>query len=105
MSERRDEGSPNHAACDGRGLPGARIRYVSDELKQLLGRRVDVCTLEADMAFFDARLSLAADAPDTVYQRAQIKTYQALGAQLGETLRTLRPGATSASRKGSTAAA
>ena len=52
--------------------------------------RVDVCSLEADMAFFEARLSLAGDAPDTAYQRAQIKTYQALGRQLAETLALLR---------------
>ena len=57
----------------------------------LPGVRVDVCSLEADMAFFEARLSLAGEAPDTVYQLAQIKTYQTLGALLGDTLKTLRP--------------
>lgn len=57
----------------------------------LFGNRVDVCTLEADMAFFEARLSLANEAADTVYQRAQIKTYRTLGALVGETLKTLRP--------------
>jgi hypothetical protein len=36
-------------------------------------------TLQADMAFFDARLSLAIGSPDTSYQRAQIKTYRLLG--------------------------
>ncbi|MCG6966491.1 MAG: hypothetical protein LJE59_08265 [Chromatiaceae bacterium] len=53
--------------------------------------RVDICSLEADMAFFEARISIAGDAPDTVYQRAQIKTYRTLGSLLGETLKTLRP--------------
>lgn len=43
------------------------------------------------MAFFEARLSLAAGAPDTRYQRAQIKAYQTLGRLLGETLSQLRP--------------
>lgn len=43
------------------------------------------------MAFFEARLSLAGDAPDTVYQLAQIKTYQTLGLLLGDTLKTLKP--------------
>ncbi|MCP5301017.1 MAG: hypothetical protein H6954_14985 [Chromatiaceae bacterium] len=43
------------------------------------------------MAFFEARLSLADHAPDTVYQRAQIKTYQALGELLAETLADMRP--------------
>jgi hypothetical protein len=52
---------------------------------------VDVCSLEADMAFFEARLSLAGEAPDTVYQRAQIKTYRTLGVLLGETLKNLKP--------------
>jgi len=57
----------------------------------LPGGRVDVCSLEADMAFFEARLSLAGDAPGTLYQLAQIKTYQTLGVLLGDTLNTLRP--------------
>jgi len=72
----------------------------------LPGARVDVCTLEADMAFFEARLSLAAGAPDTRYQRAQIKAYQTLGRLLGETLNELRPPTKpSPTAKGRTAAA
>ena len=43
------------------------------------------------MAFFEARLSLAGDDPDTLYQRAQIKTYQTLGILLGDTLKQLKP--------------
>ncbi len=42
------------------------------------------------MAFFEARLCLAGEQPDTVYQRAQIKTYQTLGLLLGAQLKTLR---------------
>ena len=42
--------------------------------------------LEADLAFFEARLSLAGEAPDTAYQRAQIKTYRTLGLLFGNTL-------------------
>ncbi len=53
--------------------------------------RIDIPSLEADMAFFEARLSLAGDAPDTAYQRAQIKTYRTLERLLGQTLKTLRP--------------
>lgn len=64
---------------------------MSDYARMLLGSRIDVCSLEADMAFFEARLSLAGEAPDTAYQRAQIKTYRTLGVLLGETLSTLRP--------------
>jgi len=55
------------------------------------GSRLDVSTLEADMAFFEARLSLAGEDPDTLYQRAQIKTYQTLGILLGDTLKRLKP--------------
>jgi len=51
----------------------------------------DLCSLEADLAFFEARLSLAGEAPDTAYQRAQVKTYQTLGALIGETIDKLRP--------------
>jgi len=52
--------------------------------------RTDVCSLEADAAFFDARLSLAGNEPDTVYQRAQIKTYEVLGKTISNTIETLR---------------
>jgi len=57
----------------------------------LSGGRVDLSTLEADMAFFEARLSLAGDDPDTSYQLAQIKTYQTLGLLFGDTLNKLKP--------------
>ena len=42
------------------------------------------------MAFFEARLSLADHAPDTSYQRAQVKTYKTLGKLMGETLSSLK---------------
>lgn len=61
------------------------------EQQIIVGRRVDVASLEADMAFFEARLSLADHAPDTSYQRAQVKTYRTLGILLGRTLKKLRP--------------
>jgi hypothetical protein len=56
----------------------------------LFGNRVDVVSLEADLAFFEARISFAGEAPDSVYQRAQIKAYRALGDQLGATLESLK---------------
>lgn len=59
--------------------------------KMAFSRATDLCSLEADMAFFAARLSLAGEAPDTVYQRAQIKTYETLGALIGATIQRLRP--------------
>ena len=43
------------------------------------------------MAFFEARLSLAGQSPNTVYQIAQIKTYQTLGKLVGETLKSVKP--------------
>jgi len=62
-----------------------------DDKNQIPPRpRLDVSSLEADMAFFEARLSLAGEAPDTAYQRAQIKTYRILGAVLGRRLERMR---------------
>ncbi len=51
---------------------------------------VDVSSLEADMAFFEARLSLAGNASDSLYQAAQVKTYETLGHLIGERLKTLK---------------
>lgn len=57
------------------------------EDKASLGRaREQLSTLQADMAFFEARLSLAAGSADTSYQRAQIKIYRLLGEQLTASL-------------------
>jgi hypothetical protein len=64
---------------------------MSKQASTVLDGRLDVSSLEADMAFFEARLSLAGDAPDTSYQLAQIKTYQTLGLLVGDTLKTLKP--------------
>jgi hypothetical protein len=72
---------------------------MSKQASVLSGNRLDVCSLEADMAFFEARLSLAGNAPDTLYQLAQIKTYQTLGLLIGDTLNTLRPKRRSAEAK------
>lgn len=51
---------------------------------------IDVCTLEADLAFFEARLSLAGGDADTAYRRAQVKTFQTLGRLIGDSLNRLR---------------
>jgi len=64
---------------------------MSKQASVLSGNQPDVCSLEADMAFFEARLSLAGDAPGTKYQLAQIKTFQTLGLLVGDTLKTLKP--------------
>ncbi len=53
--------------------------------------RADIFALEADIAFFEARLSFADGAVDTAYQRAQIKTYRTLESLFAETLAQARP--------------
>jgi hypothetical protein len=67
------------------------MKLMSKQASSVLDGRLDVSSLEADMAFFEARLSLAGDTPDTSYQLAQIKTYQTLGLLVGDTLKTLKP--------------
>lgn len=52
--------------------------------------RMDVLELEADVAYFDARLCLVSDRPDTSYKKAQIKTYQTLEKSLNATLSALK---------------
>ena len=71
-------------------LSTATINYMDKKFSTLLGNRMDVSSLEADMAFFEARLSLAGETPDTKYQQAQIKAYRTLGALMGDTLKTLK---------------
>ena len=56
------------------------------------------------MAFFEARLTLAGEAPDTAYQRAQIKTYQTLNALIGKTLKGLKPQREASADRGPAAA-
>ncbi len=51
---------------------------------------VDINVLEADVAFFDARVSLAAKQQDTVYQKAQKRTYEMLGEVMSSDLEKLR---------------
>lgn len=53
-------------------------------------RLQDIPALEADIAFFEARLSLLHDHPDSLYQRAQVRIYNALGQALNERLDGLR---------------
>lgn len=45
--------------------------------------------LEADIAYFDARLSLLRDSPASCYQEAQIKAYRELEALLTDRLSRL----------------
>ncbi len=52
--------------------------------------RPSVSGLEADIAYFDARLSLLEEEPMTVYQRAQMHAYQTLESALVQSLIRLR---------------
>jgi hypothetical protein len=52
--------------------------------------RPSVSKLEADIAYFDARISLLGDQASSCYQSAEIKAYRALEASLNETLERLR---------------
>jgi hypothetical protein len=53
--------------------------------------RVDLnpISLEADVAYFGARLELVGE-PHTRYQAAQLKVYKALESALGDNLKRLR---------------
>ena len=52
--------------------------------------RSDPNELEADLAYFDARLSLLKRSGNTAYQAAQRRAYEALGQVLGDSLEKLR---------------
>ncbi|MFM1892794.1 MAG: hypothetical protein RLZ44_1871 [Pseudomonadota bacterium] len=61
------------ARIDGRTTARTDSAAVSRELQ----KDKSLACLEADMAYFDARLSLNPD-PQTTYQQAQVKTYHEL---------------------------
>jgi hypothetical protein len=52
---------------------------------------VSVSALEADVAYFDARLSLLDGVPATCYQSAALKAYQTLERLLAERLAGVGP--------------
>jgi len=63
---------------------------MSDKKNQREEEAVDINALEADVAFFDARISLAARQHDTAYQKAQKKTYELLCEVMSSNLEKLR---------------
>jgi hypothetical protein len=65
---------------------------MSETAHNPITTRAAISALEADMAFFEARVALAAEYPDSLYQRAQVKTYETLGVLLRERLSELRAG-------------
>jgi hypothetical protein len=56
--------------------------------------------LEADVAYFDARLSLFHNRPESSYQQAQIKAYRTLGSLLSSRLSNLGGGEPNAPEAG-----
>jgi len=54
--------------------------------------KLSISTLEADVAYFDARIALLGGKPGSYYQEAQIRAYQELGRVLSETLQNLNAG-------------
>ncbi len=52
--------------------------------------RIRVSLLEADVAYFDARLALLGERPSSLHQVAQLRTYGALEGQFSEMLDRLR---------------
>lgn len=51
--------------------------------------RVSVSALEADVAYFDARLALIGSRPESYYQEAQVKAYRELERVLSDMLNSL----------------
>ena len=48
--------------------------------------KADISDIEADVAYFDARISILGSDPDTPYQKAQLKTYKILEELLQDSL-------------------
>ncbi|OOZ35915.1 hypothetical protein [Solemya velesiana gill symbiont] len=63
---------------------------------------LSVSALEADIAYFDARLALLSDRPRTYYEDAQLRAYQELINILTEHLEKLR-GMSKRGKKGKSA--
>ncbi len=58
-------------------------KATQEREKQVRRRAMAVIgELEADLAYFDARMALIGDDPETPYQKAQFKLFRALDRQL-----------------------
>jgi hypothetical protein len=64
-------------------------RMVSEQDSSRLRVNLNPISLEADVAYFGARLELVGE-PHTHYQAAQLKVYRALEEALGNNLKRLR---------------
>lgn len=74
-------------------FPGASAkvtRMSKNKTKSVVIPRPDINAIEADIAYFGARLSFARRGEDTVYKQAQRRAYQALSDSLAETLAKLQ---------------
>jgi hypothetical protein len=66
-----------------------RTEIVSGQKRKKLRVNLNTISLEADLAYFGARLELVGE-PETCYQVAQLKVYKALESALYENLKRLR---------------
>jgi hypothetical protein len=64
----------------------------NNKTKSAVWKDLDIPALEADVAYFEARLSLVSLQQGSLYQRAQMRTYGVLEEALNSTLDTLRRG-------------
>lgn len=48
--------------------------------------KADISDMEADVAYFDARITMIGNDPETPYQKAQLKTYRILEKLLQDSL-------------------
>jgi hypothetical protein len=72
---------------------------LSDQKRNKLRVNLNPISLEADLAYFGARLELVGE-PETRYQVAQLKVYKALESALCENLKRLRKSESKSSEKG-----
>ncbi|MBU0498500.1 MAG: hypothetical protein KJ558_14205 [Gammaproteobacteria bacterium] len=61
--------------------------------------KADISDIEADVAYFDARITMIGNDPETPYQKAQIKTYRILEKLLQDSLEKKRKEFSSDSKK------
>jgi hypothetical protein len=65
------------------------MKVLPEEDSRRLRVNLNPISLEADVAYFGARLELVGE-PHTCYQAAQLKVYKALEEALGDNLRRLK---------------
>ena len=71
-------------------MEGTKGRKSKTENGQRASKLPDPNVIEADIAYFDARIAFALRGEQTVYKRAQRKACEALSRSLSEVLEKLR---------------